>query len=369
MSAAHDTANNFVSNGMTLERAPGPIGGPGAWRGLDMAKREGEWTYTLSETEVQELEEAMRSTQKIEFLEINKSNFKLPSLGGALGDIKHELLEGRGFVLIRGVPVSNYTLEESARVYWGIGMHLGSPRSQNAKGHLLGHVRNLGDHLDPFGNPAKARIYQTRDRQLFHSDSSDFVGLLCLQKSKSGGESRIASSIAIHDEMYQRDRILWEEMYKPFWRDRRGEVPPGKIDYYPMAVFHYYMGKLSTIYARDYIESCSRFDELPKLSGNQIAALNMFDDISENPDFQLNMTFEPGDIQFLHNHQILHARAGFEDWPEVERRRHLLRLWLCPENGRPLPRSMLERYLKIDIGDRGGIIGGNTELNVPLEPI
>ena len=248
-------------------------------------------------------------------------------------------------------------------------MHLGSARSQNAKGHLLGHVRNLGDHLDPFGNPAKTRIYQTRDRQLFHTDSTDFVGLLCLQKAKSGGESSIASSIAIHDELYRRDQKLWEEMYKPFWRDRRGEVPPGRNDYYPMAVFHYYLGKLSTIYARDYIESCSRFYELPKLSEAQMAALNMFDNLSEHTDFRLNMAFEPGDIQFLHNHQILHARADFEDWPEVERRRHLLRLWLCPENGRPLPRSMLERYLKIDIGDRGGIIGGNTELNVPLEPV
>ena len=148
-----------------------------------------------------------------------------------------------------------------------------------------------------------------------------------------------------------------------------GEVPPGKVDYYPMAVFHYHAGKLSTIYSRDYIESCLRFSELPLHSETQKAALDLFDRLSESPDFRLDMAFEPGDIQFLHNHQILHARAGFEDWPEVERRRHLLRLWLCPENGRPLPDSMIERYLTIEIGDRGGIIGGSTELNVPLEPI
>ncbi|MEC8201536.1 MAG: TauD/TfdA family dioxygenase [Pseudomonadota bacterium] len=369
MSAAPEINATFESNGFTQELAPGPIGGPGAWRRPDIAKRADEWTYALSAAEIRELDDAMQRTRTSQILDIDKAAFDLPKLAATLAEIKHQLLEGRGFVLIRGVPVADYTLEESARVYWGIGMHLGTARSQNAKGHLLGHVCNLGDHLDPFGNPAKARIYQTRDRQLFHTDSTDFVGLLCLQKSKSGGESSISSSIAIHDEMYRRDRTLWEEMYKPFWRDRRGEVPPGKKDYYPMAVFHYYAGKLSTIYSRDYIESCQRFDEVPPLTDTQTAALNMFDEMSENLEFRLDMAFEPGDIQLLHNHQILHARAGFEDWPEIERRRHLLRLWLCPDNGRPLPDSMRERYLSIDIGDRGGIIGGNTELNVPLEPV
>ena len=369
MSAAPDIKEEFVHSGETDERAPGPIGGPGAWRGSDLAGRQDEWTYLLSENEIDELHNAMQRTSDTDFLELDKAAFDLPTLGVALSNIKHELLEGRGFVLIRGVPVENYTLEESARVYWGIGMHLGDARSQNAKGHLLGHVCNLGDHLDPFGKPAKARIYQTRDRQLFHTDSTDFVGLMCLQKSKSGGESSITSSITVHDEMYRRDQKLWAEMYKPYWRDRRGEVPPGKTDYYPMAVFHYYADKLSTIYSRDYIESCFRFPEVPRLTDRQRAALDLFDDLSESNEFRLDMAFEPGDIQFLHNHQILHARAGFEDWPEVERRRHLLRLWLCPKDGRPLPDSMIERYLTMEVGERGGILGPDTNLNVPLEPI
>lgn len=369
MSLAPDIEHGFVHPGATDERAPGPVGGPGAWRGSHLAELRNEWTYFLSELEVTELDDAMRRTRDMDFLKIDQVAFDLPRLGNALLGIKHELLEGRGFVLIRGVPVDGYTLEESARVYWGIGMHLGYARSQNAKGHLLGHVCNLGDHLDPFGKPAKARIYQTRDRQLFHTDSTDFVGLMCLQKSRSGGESSITSSITIHDEMYHRDQTLWAEMYKPYWRDRRGEVPPGKTDYYPMAIFHYHAGKLSTIYSRDYIESCLRFPEVPRLTDSQRAALDLFDQLSESKELRLDMAFEPGDIQFLHNHQILHARAGFEDWPDVERRRHLLRLWLCPKEGRPLPDSMIERYLTVKIGDRGGILGPDTKLNVPLEPV
>ena len=169
--------------------------------------------------------------------------------------------------------------------------------------------------------------------------------------------------------MFRRDPELLAEMYQPFWRDRRGEVPPGRKDYYPMAVFHYHAGLLSAIYARDYIESCERFPELPKLTERQIAALDLFDNLTESDKFRLDMAFEPGDVQMLHNHQILHARSDFEDWPEVERKRHLLRLWLCPPDGRPLPDGFEERYLQLDIGDRGGIIGGDSTLNVPLEPV
>lgn len=369
MSALPEAEFEFASSGATDERAPGPVGGPGAWKGSDLAARPEEWVYELSAAEVAELDMAMRDTRDREFLEIDQSAFALPTLAAQLADIKHELLQGRGFVLIRGVPVQDYTLEESARVYWGIGAHLGTARSQNAKGHLLGHVCNLGDQLDPFGNPGKVRVYQTRVRQRFHTDSTDFVGLMCLHKAKSGGESSISSSVAVHDEMFRRDPELWSELYQPLWRDRRGEIPPGKRDYYPMAAFHFHAGRLSTIYARDYMESCARFDELPRLTEKQTAALDLFDELTESPDFRLDMDLQPGDIQFLHNHQILHARSDFDDWPEVERRRHLLRLWLCPDNGRPLPDSMLERYLTVEIGDRGGIIGGSTQLNVPLEPV
>ncbi|NKB56421.1 MAG: TauD/TfdA family dioxygenase [Alphaproteobacteria bacterium] len=368
MSAVAEFEDAFQSTGATAKLAPGPIGGPGAWRGADMAQRSGEWIYQLSEAEVTELDDAMRRTRDRDIIGITRDDFALPTLGGALDNLRSELLTGRGFTVIRGVPVEEYSLEEAARIYWGIGAYLGRARSQNAKGHVLGHVCDLGARYDAFKYPGKARIYQTRVRQRFHTDSTDIVGLMCLQKAKAGGESSISSSVTVHDEMWRRDRRLWAEMYKPLWRDRRGEIPAGKLAYYPCAAFHYHEGLLSTIYARDYIESCDRFEELPKLTENQIAALDLFDKLSEDLEIRLDMAFEPGDIQFLHNHQILHARADFEDWPEVERKRHLLRLWLSPEDARPLPDSFLERYLGLEIGNRGGIIAPGAELNVPLVP-
>ena len=368
MSAAPDL-DEYLKAGASPEMAPGPVGGPGAWRGADMARRPDEWRYRFSAQEVRELDDAMRQSRDKAIIDVSKADFPLPTLGPVFAAMRRELLEGRGFVLLQGVPALDYTIEESARIYWGIGMHFGTARSQNAKGHLLGHVCALGDGYDAFKNPGKARIYQTRDRQLYHTDSTDLVGLMCLQKSKSGGESSICSSVTVHDLMWQTDRELWAELYKPMWRDRRGEVPPGKLGYYPMAAFHYFQGRLSTIYARNYTESAQRFEELPRLTERQYAAMDLFDSFSNDPDIRLDMAFEPGDIQLLHNHQILHARAPFEDWPEKARRRHLLRLWLCPPDGRPLPPSLIERYLSLEIGNRGGIVGPDTVPCVPLEPV
>ena len=369
MSAAAEFEEGYVSTGATAERAPGPIGGPAAWRGADMAGRKGEWLYTLSDAEVTELDDAMRRTRDREIIDVGRDDYALPTLGAIFDDMRRELLHGRGFVVLRGIPVGSYDIEESIRTYWGIGKYFGNARSQNGKGHVLGHVCDLGARYDAFKNPGKARIYQTKVRQLFHTDGVDIVSLMCLQKAKAGGESSISSSVYVHDEMYRRDQDLWAAMYEPFWRDRRGEVPAGKKPYYPSAMFHYYEGRLSTTYSRDYAESCDRFPELPPMTERQVAALDLFDDITEHADTRLDMEFEPGDVQILHNHQILHARSDFEDWPEIERKRHLLRLWLSPNDGRPLPDSFLERYLSIEIGQRGGISVPGMELNVPLEPV
>ena len=369
MSAVAAIDDGYISTGATAERASGPVGGPGAWRGVDMAERPDEWLYTLSSAEITELDDAMHCTRSKDIINIERADFVLPTLGGVFDEMRRELLNGRGFVVIRGIPLTDYGVEEAARVYFGLGRYFGNARSQNGKGHLLGHVCDLGARYDAFKNPGKARIYQTKVRQLFHTDGVDIVSLLCLQKAKSGGESSISSSVFVHDEMWRRDKDLWAAMYEPFWRDRRGEVPEGKKPYYPSAMFHYYDGRLSTTYSRDYAESCDRFPELPPMTERQIAALDLFASITEHKDTRLDMEFEPGDVQILHNHQILHARNDFEDWPEVERKRHLLRLWLSPDDGRLLPDSYLERYLSTEVGNRGGISVPGMALNVPLEPV
>ena len=339
---------------------PGPITGPCAWRGAEL-KRSTEWIHRLDDTERAELDAALARVRGRELLTLARADFPLPTFGPALERIRHELLHGRGFALLRGIDGHAY--RDLATIYWGIGLHVGTAVSQNAAGHLLGHVRDAGrDEHDP-----NARIYQTTKRQTYHTDSCDIVGLLCVNKAKRGGLSSLASSVTVYNEMRARRPKLAAALFEPFCFDRRGEIPDGLDPWYVTPVFNWYGGLLTTMYVRRYIESAQRFAEVPRLTAVQREALDLFDAIVEDPALNLFIEFEPGDIQLVHNHQIVHDRTEFEDWPEPERKRHLLRLWLCPPDGRPLPPSFIPRYGSVTVGDRGGIVVPGARLTVPLD--
>ena len=344
----------------------GPIGGPSAWYGADMAKS-GEWIYSLSLREIDEIDAALTAVKrmKLQVLDVSRADFALPTLGAALDGIHEELLRGRGFALIRGIPGERYSTADMAMIFWGVGAHLGRAVSQNAKGHVLGHVRDLGYRIDDPG----VRTYQTTRRQYYHADSCDIVSLMCLQKARSGGLSTIVSSVTLYNELLARDPALTRVLFEPFCVDRRGEIPPGMKPYYTIPVFNWHEGLLSAYYVRRYIESAQRFDDVPRFAERQLAALNLMDSLADDERLHLKMEFEPGDIQLLHNHQILHDRTAFEDWPEPDRKRHLLRLWLCPPDGRPLPEVFTQRWGSVAIGDRGGIRVSGMTLNAPLEPV
>ncbi|MBX7201246.1 MAG: TauD/TfdA family dioxygenase, partial [Rhodospirillaceae bacterium] len=291
------------------------ITGPSAWIGADLAKRPAEWTYILSPAEVAEIETCLRSVQGRDIAALTRTDFPLPTLGPVLDRLRDEILNGRGFVLIRGLPVEGRPIAESAAMYWGIGTHLGNARSQNAKGHVLGHVRDLGLHSsDP-----RVRIYQTTERQNFHTDSCDIVGLLCLKTAKAGGLSSITSSMSVYNRMAQERPDLLERLFIPFATDRRGEVPAGKNPWFDIPVYNDYQGHLSAIYAPHYVRSSQRFPEARRLTPQDLEALAMFDRLAEDATLRLDMALRPGDMQFVHNHTILHDRTAFEDWPEPER--------------------------------------------------
>jgi hypothetical protein len=162
---------------------------------------------------------------------------------------------------------------------------------------------------------------------------------------------------------------LLERLFLPFAMDRRGEVPTGARPFTETPVLSAHDGLLSVLYGRRYIDSAQRFPEARRLTDEDVAALNRFDDLTNNPKLRLDMAFEPGDIQLLHNHTILHDRTAYEDWPEPEHKRHLLRLWLAPLDARPLPPSFAERFDGITIGDRGGIRCAGARPHAPLEPV
>jgi len=340
-----------------------PARGPGVWYGRELAARR-DWIRELRAGELAEIRRAVDGARGVPLDRLSPETFRLPRFGAVLKEILAELLEGRGFVLLRGLPVEQMTREEQAIAYLGMGSWLGGFRSQNAKGHLLGHVKDLGlDIQDP-----RVRYYQTNRKLEYHTDSVDLVGLLCLKAAKAGGESYLASSMTVYNELLARRPDLVPALFEPFPTDRRGEVPEGMQPWFDIPIFHWHAGKLSCIYVRQYIESAQRlFPQARRLTQAQREAMDLIDELCNDPAIHLSMDFRPGDIQLLHNHQILHSRGDFENWPEPERHRHLLRLWMAPKEARALPEVFAPRYGSVTPGGRGGIVVAGTKLKVPID--
>lgn len=329
-----------------------------------------DWIGELDAADIAELEAAAEAVlaqpgdpaQRIGAL--TAADFPLPRLGPRLRALRDELLHGRGFALLRRLPVERYSMLECAALFAGIGAHLGRARSQNARGHVLGHVCDLGlSSADP-----NVRIYQTRERQTFHTDSSDIVGLLCLREAARGGDSLLVSALSIFNELRHTRPDLLARLLLPMAHDRRGEVPAGQDPWFMIPVFSWHAGLLSVFYQRQYFDSAQRFAGAPQLTDLDVAALDAFDALANDPRLNFSMRLAPGDLQFVHNHVLLHDRTGFEDHEEPTRRRHLLRLWLAAPGARELPPAFAARYGTLTVGDRGGIVVPGMTLTVPLTP-
>ena len=344
---------------------PDAITSPVAWTGRDMMAAPERWTYRLSDSDVAEIENA--ATIFIDsgrpLGQITRDLFPLPKFGVWLESLRETLIHGIGFQLITGLPVETYSGDMRATIFCGIGSHIGRARSQNAAGHLLGHVRDVGADI----NDPNTRIYQTTSRQSFHTDSCDVVGLLCIREAMSGGDSMLASSMTAYNEILKRRPDLAPHLFLPVATDRRGEVPENEDPFFTIPVYSWHRNFLTCIYQRNYIDSAQRFETAPRLSAQQLEALDLLDDIVNEPDMHLRMRLQPGDMQFVYNHSLLHDRTGFTDWPEAEKRRHLLRLWLAVPGDRPLPAVFAQRYGSVDVGERGGVITNETVLHAPID--
>ena len=351
----------------TIQNAqlPDAITKPSAWLGADMARNSDAWLYQLTVEDVRDLESAATHFQSlgIDVGEISRETFLLATFGAHIAGLKQTLLSGVGLEVLRGLPIENYSQAFCATIFCGIGAHIGSTRSQNADGHILGHVRDIGaDANDP-----NSRIYQTCERQTFHTDSADVVGLLCVREAKEGGKSLLVSAETIYNRMKQECPDLLEKLFDPIATDRRGEIPDGAKPYMEIPVLSWYEGNLTVFYQRQYIDSAQRFDGAMCLSPEHVEALDMFDALANDPELCFGMQLQPGDMQFVYNHSQLHDRTGFLDWPDPSQRRHLMRLWLSIEGDRPLPEAFKERYGTIEVGNRGGIITEHTKLHAPID--
>jgi hypothetical protein len=300
-----------------------PVASPAAWKRRDL--EDVPWRSRLNADEVRELEHAVAAwqAQGRPLEQMTVADFSLPMLSSRIAAWRDEVAHGRGLQVISGVPVDNWSVEEASIFFWGLGQHLGRPGAQNRKGDLLGHVRDTGaDRTDPY-----VRQYLTTQNIPFHCDAADMVGLLCLRKAKSGGLSRIASSVSVFNELLLRRPDLAPRLFEPFMLDTRDEAEANGLKFLPVPPCRHAAGVLRTFWHSEYYRTSQRHEGV-RLSPTENELLDLYDAISGSPEFYVDMELEPGDVQLLSNHTVIHARTDYVDYPEPERKRHLLRLWI-----------------------------------------
>ena len=341
------------------------ITGPEAWRGEELA-RSTDWIREIPSALIDEAEAALRAVQRrgLGWREMRREDFAMPAAGRFLAGVSHELEHGRGLVLLRRLPVERFSEEELKQIYWGIGLHLGTPRFQNAHGELIGEVRDemrrYGEVYQPGvaqgpGVPATSRSKARSSGPLrFHTDRADVVGLLCVRQARSGGISKVVSTATIHNEILRRRPDLHALLCRDYVRTREGEEMGGEQKTYALPVFGVRDGRFTSQYSRTFVEAAQRLPGIPPLTAAQNEALDLLAEVAEEQCFQ--MALEPGDIQLLNNHVIYHGRTAYEDDDGADRDRLLYRLWLSMPNSRALPPGFDVLWGSIEPGaPRGGI--------------
>ncbi|KAI6713332.1 hypothetical protein PZA11_004719 [Diplocarpon coronariae] len=323
---------------------PRYISGETVWKAEDYTNNPERWVHVFNDEEIAELSAASDNfiADRTPLTGISKENFLIPRLATLLSSIRAEILNGKGFILFKGFPVEKWGNHKSAVAYMGLGTQLGYFVSQNGKGHVLGHVKDLGE--DPTAID-RVRIYRTNARQFFHADDSDIVGLLCISRALEGGESDIVSSHHVWNTLQQERPDVAETLTKPIWYfDRKGETSVGEEPYIRTAVFYLETGNNGRVYSKwdpYYVKSLGRFMDagiIPHLSPEQVEAAKVLEETCHR--LRLHMILEVGDIQFLSNEHVLHARTEYKDHAPPAPRRHLMRLWLATpesEGGWKLP--------------------------------
>ncbi len=311
--------------------------GDAAWRGPEVAERVGEWTVHLSADDIEEIDASLAAVKHahgdLAWRDTDADpEFPLPGLSEKLRDANTVLRDGVGFMLLRGLPVERYSVNEAKIVLRGISASFGAPVSQNHRGDMIGEVVDRSDEI------AAPRRYEAGGEFRMHVDPIDIVGLMCLRKARSGGDSRIVSSQTVHNVLLQECPELAELLYQGFLLYRphpdRGDTAPLTPRAVPMFAPDQ-KGRFAAWFLPDPALQAVELEGV-ELSAQQRAALDHAEYIAARNDLILNMPLVPGDIQFLNNRVILHSRAGYEDFPEKDRRRMMLRIWLMNPQWAPL---------------------------------
>jgi hypothetical protein len=317
-------------------------------------RRRSDWVLRWPTQVVAEIEsaaEGLRSAGRT-MPNFTRKDVPLASAADFLADTMSEVVAGRGFVLLRGLPIQKYDDQMVRNIYWALGCHWGTPVTQNVAGEAIGVITDRGKDASQVG----VKPSMTNAEQRPHSDPCDVVSLLCIRGAKEGGMSRIASSAAIYNRVLAENPAGLECLYRGFHHDLRGDETPEApfgCTPVPIPVYRWFEGVLSCVFnnssARQAAQRMGR-----ALPDAELALLDRIAELAHSDEFRLDMTFQPGDIQLLNNHTVVHWRTGFEDWPQPERKRRLYRLWINRPGERPVDPAF----------HRGYITGSNAGLPV-----
>lgn len=307
---------------------PLPAADPRAWTAASLDDCAA-WYYPLSELCLASLEEIVqdlrrrpRPTAQVDIPEPHRAAW-----AEGLQPVRDALEAGRGFAVVDGIERERYTKDEMTAVYWVTGRALGRPMEQNVEGTVLYDVRDTGQSVS-----RGARFSVTNAESTFHTDNAfgdvlDYVALLCLSNARSGGLSQLVSGYSVLSELRDKHPAALDVLTQPFHVDRRGGVREGESPTVPVPVIAWADRGLLLRYFRYWIEVGHEKRGEP-LTPAQVEALDLLDEIAGRPDLRAEFLLRPGQMLFANNRWTLHNRTAFEDYPEPERRRHLVRLWL-----------------------------------------
>jgi hypothetical protein len=311
-----------------------PILHPAAWR-ADQFRSADDYSLDLQPAHLREIDQFVEASRALDLNDIEAEHFGYPALRALMDGVYTELQAGRGFVLLRGLPVDRLRQQDVEKLYWAMGTSLGQGLSQSVMGDRLGHV------IDTSLEDPNARGYRNKTELNPHTDMPDMVGLCCLRGAKDGGVSLLTSALSIHNAMAAECPQLLAPLYEGFHFHRYGEEAPGESPYTPyrIPVFSSSRGQVSARFIKTFIVAGQQAAGSP-LNELQQRAIDAFVAIANRPELQLRFVMQPGEVQFLNNFTTLHARTEFEDHEEVKRRRHMLRLWLHRPGFRPLAANL-----------------------------
>jgi alpha-ketoglutarate-dependent taurine dioxygenase len=293
---------------------------------VDAAQR---WYYPLADALLGELRAIVAAAPaEMPVTELRLRDGQRAAWSEAVAPVLRELEEGRGFAILEAPQLAAWPQREAVGVYWLVGQLLGEQFAQNVQGTLLYDVRDTGQDV-----ASGARFSVTSYESSFHTDNSfgdsvvDYVGLLCLKTAKSGGVSQNVSGYAAVDVLRREHPEALEVVSQPLHVDRRGGFREGESPTVLRPVIAWHEGELVLRYLRYWIEAGHEKVQQP-LTSEQRRALDVLDAVLARPNLRVEFSLKPGDMYFINNRWILHNRTSFVDYPELERRRHLVRLWL-----------------------------------------